>query len=392
MTTPGMTPGMTPETGPLETPPVNSEAVPAPEEPAAPAAAAGQEESPNADIGAAGAVAGSQALPEDPEERKRRRRKAALLLLLASLLGVFVLFTGWYLINRKPVTEILPPVTLEELPHYAFSIYGVTAPTGVAVNADGSRIYATQTEGDPQVIAFDGSGKPIATLKPPATSTGDHVPVYVAVNPTNGDVYISDRPAGKVFVYAPDGGYRRTFDPGPALEGWAPLGLGFDAKGDLFVTSVGAPFQAVHEFGPDGTFIRTFGEPNLFSFPNGVSVDAAGNVYVTDSNNGRLFVFGPDGNRLAVGQRGAAAGDLALPRGTAIDDLGRVYVADVTVQGIQVYQALATGERQPRYIGRFGVEGTGDGAFKYPNDVAADGRARLYVADWRNNRIQVWSY
>jgi DNA-binding beta-propeller fold protein YncE len=344
---------------------------------------------PGAEAAAAVAVA---AAIEDPEEKKRRRRKAGLLLLLASLLGVLILFTGWYLINRKPITEILPPITVEPLPHYAFSIYGVTAPTGVAVNADGSRIYATQTEGDPQVIAFDGSGKPIASLKPPAAIGGDHLPAYVAVNPTNGDVYATDRPSGKIFVYAPDGGYRRTFNPGPNLKGWAPLGLAFGPKGDLFVTSVTGAFQAVHQFGPDGAFVRTFGKPDEFNFPNGVAVDASGKVYITDSNNGRLFVFDPEGNRLAVIKRGAAEGDLALPRGAAIDDKDRVYVADLSIQGIQVYRALTSADRLPKYIGRFGVEGSEDGAFEYPNAVAVDGRARIYIADWRNNRVQVWTY
>ncbi len=104
---------------------------------------------------------------EEPPQGRRRRR--ALLIFLMLLLGAFLLFTGWYLIYRKPVTEIpLPGVTVEDLPQYKFSIYGVTAPTGVAVNADGSRIYATQTEGDPMVVAFDGAGKQIASLKPPA--------------------------------------------------------------------------------------------------------------------------------------------------------------------------------------------------------------------------------
>ena len=123
-----------------------------------------------------------------------------------------------------------------------------------------------------------------------------------------------------------------------------------------------------------------------------MAVDANGNVYVSDSNNGRLVTFDRDGNELGVIRRGVSVGDLGLPRGAAIDDAGRIYVADVSQQGIQAYQAIATGERQPKFIGGFGEEGTADGAFRLPNAVAVDGRARVYVADWRNNRIQVWTY
>ena len=329
---------------------------------------------------------------EASPERARRRRIVLLFLLLAATAALLTI-GGWYLLNRKPISELpVPGITVEAVPHYSLSIYDVVAPTGVAVNADGSRIYATQTEGDPQVVVFDGSGSVVGSLKAPATAGGTHVPVYVAVNPTNGDVYVSDRPAATIYIYSADGAYLRAFDPGPDLTGWAPLGLAFDTKGDLFVTSVGAPFQAVHEFGPDGTFVRTFGKANDFSFPNGVAVDASGNVYVADSNNGRLVVFSRDGSQLGVIGRGAGAGNLGLPRGTAIDDSGRVYVADLSLQGVQVYHVLAAGEARPQNIGAFGEGGSGDGGFKLPNAVAVDGRSRVYVADWRNNRIQVWTY
>jgi DNA-binding beta-propeller fold protein YncE len=331
--------------------------------------------------------------PQTGPDRRRRRRRILLLILLLAALVPLLLFAGWYLLNRKPISELpVPGITVEPVPHYSYSIYDVVAPTGVAVNADGSRIYATQSEGDRQVIAFDASGKQVASLKPPAAVGGEHVPVYVAVNPVNGDVYVSDRPAATIYIYSADGSYLRALDPGPDLKGWEPLGMGFDTKGDLFVTSVGAPFQAVHEFGPDGTFIRTYGTAGEFNFPNGVAVDTNGNVYVADSNDGQLVVFDRDGNKLGLIRRGVGVGDLGLPRGTAIDDSGRIYVADVSQQGVAVYHALAAGESQPKFIGRFGEEGSGDGAFRLPNAVAVDGRSRAYVADWRNNRIQVWSY
>jgi DNA-binding beta-propeller fold protein YncE len=329
---------------------------------------------------------------EDPDEKRRRRRKAGILLLLASLLGVFVLFTGWYLINRKPVTELPLPGIAESIPHYAYSLYGVRAPTGVAVSPDGGRVYVTQTEGDPSVVIFDGNGTQLETVKPPVTTGGDHVPVYVALNPTNGDLYVSDRPTGSIYVYSKEGVFRSKFDPGEDLTGWQPLGMAFTPQGDLYVTDVSGPFNRVHRFAADGSFVRTIGEAGQFSFPNGVAIDSVGNVYVTDSNNGRLVIFDPSGQQRAVVGRGASEGDLGLPRGTAIDDDGRIYVVDTIAQGVQLYRVLGEQDRAPEYIGRFGIQGTQDGAFQYPNGVAVDTRARIYVTDWRNNRVQVWTY
>jgi DNA-binding beta-propeller fold protein YncE len=385
------TPDMTPEPGAPEASTPTPEAATPTADAAAPAPETALTEDAAVADATAAAVAG--AAVEDPEEKKRRRRKAGILLLLASLLGVFVLFTGWYLINRKPVTELpLPPIGAESIPHYAYSLYGVTAPTGVAVSPDGSRVYVTQTEGDRTVVIFDGNGTQLAAVKPPASTGSDHVPVYVALNPTNGDLYVSDRPTGSIYVYSADGVYRTKFDPGKTLVGWQPLGMAFTQQGDLYVTDVSGPFNRVHEFGPDGQLVRTIGEAGQFNFPNGVAVDSDRNVYVTDSNNGRLVVFDPSGQQRAVVRRGAAEGDLGLPRGTAIDDSGRIYVVDTTAQGVQLYHVLGTEDRSPKYIGRFGIEGTQDGAFQYPNGVAVDTRARIYVTDWRNNRVQVWTY
>ena len=320
-------------------------------------------------------------------------RRKALLVLLTSVFAVFVVFTGWYLLNRKPITQLpLPVITVEQVPHYAFSVYGVSAPTGVAVSPDGSRIYVTQTEQDAKVLVFDRGGRLLATVTPPSATGSQHAPVYVALNPTSGDLYVTDRPTGSIYVFSSDGVYRRTFDPGPTLVGWQPLGLSFDQRGDLFVTDVSGPYHRVHEFDQDGKLVRTIGTAGLLNFPNGVAVDGRGYIYVSDSNNGRLVVFDASGQQASVIRRGSAEGDLGIPRGTAVDGDGRVYVVDTMAQGVQVYQAYEAGERAPRFIGRFGVEGTADGGFEYPNGVAVDARGRVYVTDWRNNRVQVWSW
>jgi DNA-binding beta-propeller fold protein YncE len=336
---------------------------------------------------------GGTTTTEPVASRRGRRRRVVLLMILAVAATGLILFSAWYLITRKPISELpLPGLTVEEVPHYAFSVYGVTAPTGVAVTADGSRIYVTQTEVDPAVLVFDGKGTLLGSLEPPATTGSSHVPVYVAINPSNGDVYVSDRPTGSILVFDDDGAFVRVFEPGKSLTGWQPLGLGFDQAGHLFVTDVSGPFNTVHEFDPDGSLVRTIGEADMFNFPNGVATDAEGNVYVTDSNNGRLVVFDPSGRQRSMVRRGSAAGDLGLPRGTAIDDSGRVYVVDTSGQGVQVYHVVGSEDAPLAYIGKFGAAGTNDGAFQYPNGVAVDDRARVYVTDWRNNRVQVWTY
>jgi DNA-binding beta-propeller fold protein YncE len=350
--------------------------------------------------GAAGAVVGPEVATAPTPPRRRRRRMAVLIILLI-ILGLVALFAGWYLVTRKPISElpVIPPVPTNPAPAYSTSLYGgaeggLDSPTGVAVTADGSRVYVAQSGGSKTVVILDAKGERIGELKPPVAEATDHVPVYVAVNPTNGDVYVSDRLTAKVYVYSPEGVYRRTFDPGKDITnaGWLPLGMGFAKDGSLYVTNLSAPAK-VHQFAPDGSFVQTIlPTKEELDFPNGVWPDGNGNIYVSDSNNGRLRVFASDGREIGSVARGAREGDLGLPRGVVIDDQNRVFVVDTSAHAVNLYKTLGPDERRPAYLARFGTQGTTDGAFEFPNGIAADARGRIYVTDTANNRVQVWSY
>ena len=307
------------------------------------------------------------------------------------MIGVGTVF-GWYMSTRKPLSE-LPGLSRERVPHYSFSIYGMNRPTGVAVNPSGDRIYVTESDGTRVVRIFDRTGKELGTLQPPKSSGTSHVPVYVAVNPLTNDVYVSDRPTQSVYVYNSAGVFQSAFVTRGDLGGnWQPLGLAFDQRGYLYVTDVSGSAHRVLVFQADGTMVRVVGSENRLSFPNGIAIDKKGGIYVGDSNNGRVVIVDAAGNLAATINRGVGQGDLGLPRGIAIDTSNRLYVVDTSAHAVKVYLIGASKSPLPRYIGSFGEEGQLDGTFEYPNGVAIDSRARIYVTDRENNRVQVWSY
>lgn len=332
--------------------------------------------------------------PDEPgaaggEERDRRRRFAILFALLG-LLTFLIILAIWYFLFRQPLP--LPIPTVVDLPGYTTSFYGAANPLGIAVSPDGSRVYVAQTEGRRTVLVFDGLGNALGEAAPPTTTGFDHVPVWLAIDPLTSELYVSDRPMGTIYVYDRDGSYQREVVLPEPIPGWQPMGLAFDPAGNLYVTDLAGAAPRVEMFDRGLQLVRTFGASDRLSFPNGVVVDQNGNVLLADSNNGRLLAYRPDGSLLAQVGRGTGVGELALPRGLALDGRGRIYVGDATGQGVLVYEL--TGDPAPvlEYLGFFGGEGIADGRFSFPNGVAADGRGRVYVSDTNNDRVQMWSY
>lgn len=351
--------------------------------PAVPETRASQGSSEGGLAGVTGAVA--------PTPMKNKKRKIAA---LVALLVILALLFAWYFMNnRKPLA--LPGVGSSALPHYERSIYGAVKPLGVAVTASGDRVYVTQSDGSREGKIYDGAGKAVGTMKPPASTGAAHLPMYVAINPTSQDVYVSDRLTASIYIYDAKGKYLRTFAPKGNLGGkFAPLALAFAPDGTLYVTDIRGADAKTHRvvvFGADGTLLRTLGTPGLLNFPNGLALDASGNVDVADSNNGRLVVFNPAGKVIAMISPGVGEGDLGMPRGVAVDDSGKLLVVDTADHAVRTYSTDKS-KPTPTYLGSFGTEGQLDGTFEYPNGVTTDKRAHVYVTDRENNRVQVWGY
>jgi len=163
----------------------------------------------------------------------------------------------------------------------------------------------------------------------------------------------------------------------------------------------GAPPQgAFDDYDDSDGYADGLGAEARFSNPNGVAVDGSGNVYVADSNNGRIRKISPSGSVVTLAGRGGgngsgienftdAQGTLALfynPRGVTVDGNGNVYVADSRIRKVTAAGTVTTlaGSGSAAF-----ADGKGASAsFSYPWGVAVDGSGNVYVADTFNNRIR----
>ena len=85
-----------------------------------------------------------------------------------------------------------------------------------------------------------------------------------------------------------------------------------------------------------------------------------------------------------MGPRGAGDGELGLPWGIAIDKEGDVFVADWRNDRVQKFSA------DGKFLMKFGSAGKGQGELNRPTSVDVDSDGLIYVADWGNDRLQVF--
>jgi len=124
---------------------------------------------------------------------------------------------------------------------------------------------------------------------------------------------------------------------------YGPIGIAVDpSTGDVYVS----------EFGTAGS------GPGQFNGPIGVAVDPSnGDVYVTDYYNDRVEKFDSSGNYLSqFGTSGTGPGQFGGPNCVVVDPhTGNVYVTDRVLNRVEEFDSSGN------YLSQFGTYGTGNG-------------------------------
>jgi sugar lactone lactonase YvrE len=274
------------------------------------------------------------------------------------------------------------PPTVTLLRSYAWTF---RAPTRMALAGDSS-LYVADPERR-RVVTRDAAGRILDSR------TLEGRPISVAVD-ADGRIYVGDGDLGRVRVYSRS--WEFLYDLGIGMgEFEFPGALAVESGGRIYV--VDSEAHSVRVFHGDGSQDFSFGGPGggdgLFSFPAGIFVDsAAGEIYVVDQLNFQVQIFDLQGTYLrCIGGTNASPGSffgsarpLNQPQGVWVDGAGRVLVSDAADGQVKVFDrngnALAT-------IGEFGAL---PGGLRIPMDLVVDAGNRLFVASANNSRLEVF--
>jgi sugar lactone lactonase YvrE len=171
-----------------------------------------------------------------------------------------------------------------------------------------------------------------------------------------------------------------------------PIGITRDAAGNIYIADTNN--ARVMRWAPgasSGTVVAggngTGSAANQLNFPWAVAVDVSRNVYVSDLNNNRVMKWAPGattGVVVAGGSGGSSPLQLNVPRGITLDGSGNLYVADMNNNRIQKF---IPGSLLGITVAGGNGQGSGLNQLSLPMDMDLDTAGNLYVADYANARI-----
>lgn len=309
---------------------------------------------------------------------------------------------------------------------------GLSEPTDIAADAAGRllfaergahRVAALAADGAITTVAGDGiarfggdGGRRLdATLRQVKGVALDAASNIFISDDGNNRIRRIDAATGLIATVAGNGTTAVAVDGVPAtvvgLD--APSDVVVDAAGTMLIADTG--HQRVRTVRPDGIIgtLAGTGEPGyagdggpataaMLNRPTGLTLDAAGNVYIADFGNhavrrvtpaGAIETIAGTGTPGAEGDGGpAVAAQLNGPTDMTLDAAGNVFIADFQNHRVRRIDA---GTGVITTVAGTGVAGSSDdflpavtAALNGPSDVALDPDGNLLIADSRSNRIR----
>ena len=167
-----------------------------------------------------------------------------------------------------------------------------------------------------------------------------------------------------------------------------PYGTATNSKGQTIVAETQG--HCISIFTPEGEKICSFGTygsgRGQLSYPHGIATDRDDSIYIADNCNHRIQKFTSEGKSIAEVGKYKDYRQFKNPVGSCFNQRdNNLYICDAQNHRIQVFSPYL------KFLRCFGRQGSEDGQFECPMNVAFDDANNLYVTDCDNHRVQVFT-
>lgn len=266
-----------------------------------------------------------------------------------------------------PPVRITPPGKTEQQPFFGSEGIGPGRfgdARSIAVDAEG-RIYVGEYSGG-RIQVFDSAGKFITQW-----SVDPKMPLRGMTADRRGTVYVVQK--GEIKKYegttgkelGTAGGGQGRYDDVTATADGGLVAFAYSGRDD--VVRLNAAGQVTKHIQA-----AVSGQTDRSELSIRVAADGVGNIYALGEFNNAVFKFSPDGRFLTrFGGDGDEPGLFRAPSAIAVDNQGRVYVADM--KGVQVF------DPNGRYLHTINVKGAASGlVFNDQDELLVVARTAVY--------------
>ena len=254
------------------------------------------------------------------------------------------------------------------------------------------------------IQVFDLNGKYIRTFGREGEGDGEfNRPWNIYFH--DDELYVAAYENNRIDVYDPDGTFKRSFGSYGTGDGEmeGPTALTIDGNGNIIIADFYNHRVVRHT--AEGEFISAWGVSDevsarldRFNYPLDIVTGLDGTlVYVLDSGNERIKVYGSDGEYkfkwggpfgrnifISYFYWFPFEGWFSDPKSLAIDEDGQIYVGDASNKRVQIFT------EEGEFITSFGAEDENEFGTIGGIDVAGDGS--IFIVNQTTRTIQKWQY
>lgn len=255
---------------------------------------------------------------------------------------------------------------------------GFNSPHGLALSADGNKLYVADTGNNLVQVRNANTLRPLGVIGRGLLNR----PQDLALD-RSGYLYVTDSLNNRIAIFDVSQPLAKLVSS--LKRGFAgPSGIAFDSYQRIYVSNSRSHTVMMLSHDRPVVLKRTGGQgqaPGMFLGPGHIAIAPNGMVLVADTSNNRIQVLSPNLDVLNIVQGGENY-QLSRPEGFCITPHSQVVVSDTGHQRLLVLNS------QFQLLGGLGTGRIGTGPYQFhdPAGVVCRGK-QIWVADSRNHRI-----